>query len=76
MKTVIYYFSATGNSLHTARIIGDKLNAELIPMPGHMGVTSTGVNTVWLVLTGARGKQFNGGELPGKETGITIRKWG
>lgn len=39
MNTVIYYFSATGNSLHTARIIGDKLNAKLIPMPGHMGVT-------------------------------------
>lgn len=37
MNAAIYYFSATGNSLHTAKIIGDKLKAELIPMPGHKG---------------------------------------
>ena len=39
MNATVYYFSATGNSLHTAKIIGDKLNAELIPMPGRMGIT-------------------------------------
>lgn len=37
MDSVIYYFSGTGNSLRTAKIIGDKIGAELLPMPLHKG---------------------------------------
>lgn len=32
MKTTLYVFSATGNSLTTARILSEKLNAKLIPV--------------------------------------------
>lgn len=32
MKTVIYYFSATGNSLKTAAIISQSLGADMLPM--------------------------------------------
>ena len=33
MKTTLYVFSATGNSLTTARILAEKINAALIPVP-------------------------------------------
>ena len=41
MKTVIYYFSATGNSLKTAAIISQKLGAEMLPMVKYKGTICT-----------------------------------
>lgn len=38
MRTTIYYFSATGNSLQVAKIIADMQGAELLSMPAHKGV--------------------------------------
>lgn len=39
MNTTIYYFSATGNSLRTAKVIAGMLAADLSSMPIHKGVT-------------------------------------
>lgn len=39
MKSTIYYFSATGNTLYIAKIIADKLDANLLPMTSSMGTT-------------------------------------
>lgn len=39
MTSTIYYFSATGNTLHIAKIIADAIGAELLPMTAHMGDT-------------------------------------
>ena len=41
MKTVIYYFSATGNSLKTAAIISQSLGADMLPMTKNKGVLCT-----------------------------------
>lgn len=37
MKSTIYYFSATGNTLHIARLMADRMGAELLPMTSSMG---------------------------------------
>lgn len=37
MKSTIYYFSATGNTLYIAKIIAEKIGAELLPMTSCMG---------------------------------------
>lgn len=37
MTSTIYYFSATGNTLHIAKIMADKMGAELLPMTSSMG---------------------------------------
>ena len=41
MKTVIYYFSATGNSLKTAAIISQSLGADMLPMTKNKGILCT-----------------------------------
>lgn len=36
MKTIIYYFTATGNSQHVAKILQDELQSELKPMSNNI----------------------------------------
>ena len=51
MKTTVYYFSGTGNSLYIAKILAGSLNAELLPMTGAAGLTEIrpGADAVGLV---------------------------
>ena len=39
MKTTLYVFSATGNSLTTAKILAEKINAELISVASTRNLT-------------------------------------
>ena len=37
MESVVFYFSATGNSLRIARFMAERMNGRLLPMSKYWG---------------------------------------
>ena len=50
MESVIYYFSATGNSLRIANIMAERMDGLLLPMSKYKGTNAAAGKSAWFFL--------------------------